>query len=787
MAKLCLGCMQNKESSPICEHCGFDEHQENLSHQLPIGTMLQNQYLVGKVLGQGGFGITYIGWDQNLSIPVAIKEYFPNGIVQRHTRLSSRVTCSNGDSPDIFYKHRERFLKEARSLAQLSDIPEIVHILSYFTENDTAYIVMEFVEGITLKDHLEQLGRPMTESEVMSVMKPVLEALQKVHAHNLIHRDISPDNIMLPKNGGIKLIDFGTVRYIDDSGKSKSTETVLKGGFAPIEQYNTHGNLGTWTDVYALCATFHYLLTGKRPEEAPARLDSDQKLELLRSRPDLSSDLIGILEKGLKVRIADRIQTVTELHQLLYPSADIPLADADSKNKHRTRRNSPFRKCLSLIAILVIVLLSSLFMKKNAKDESVDTSNVPETTQQTTASPDPDIPQEAPHSMNEVEIRYNEALALAQNGQYAKAAIAFGKLGNYRDAQVQSFAMWEQIADRQVFSIQPYFCIGLRNDGTVLATGRNLHGECNVSDWNEIIAVASTNNHTVGLRSDGTVVATGSNVYGQCDVEDWTNIVAIQTGQAYRSNPDEDTTNLTYTYTLGLKTDGTVVATGSNLEGQCNVSQWTDVVYLTTGTCNWDGVFGSQTVALREDGTVLVAGTGSDSWCDVSAWKDIVSVSTSGAHLVGLKADGTVLAVGNPQESWGLNPKRYDVSGWHDIIAVKTFALHTMGLKSDGTLVATGNNDSYNQLNVSRWNDIIDFTTDHHTVGLHPDGTLSVVGSNDYGQCNIRNWHNIVAIYSTHTHTVGIRADGTAIAVGYNQYGQCDLDGWTDLMVPKKT
>lgn len=776
--------MQNKESSPICEHCGFDERQENLSHQLPIGTMLQNQYLVGKVLGQGGFGITYIGWDQNLSIPVAIKEYFPSGIVQRHTRLSSRVTCSNGDSPDIFYKHRERFLKEARSLAQLSDIPEIVHILSYFMENDTAYIVMEYVEGITLKDHLEQLGRPMTESEALSVMKPVLEALQKVHAHNLIHRDISPDNIMLPKNGGIKLIDFGTVRYIDDSGNSKSTETVLKGGFAPIEQYNTRGNLGTWTDVYALCATFHYLLTGKRPEEAPARLDSDQKLNLLRSRQDLSMNFIQILEEGMNVRIADRIQTVKGLYQLLYPKYDSEGFPSPAPAANTTT-NSSKQKYPPLIAVfLILSLISGIFLWKPSQNEPDLQATEPVTSE-------PFIPATEPKpiqpSVNEIEIRYQEAVALSRQEQYTQAAIAFGKLGNYRDAQAQSFAMWEQIADRQVFSIQPYFCIGLRNDGTVLAAGRNLHGECDVSDWNEIIAVASTNNHTVGLRSDGTVVATGSNVYGQCDVEDWTNIVAIQTGQAYRSNPDEDTTTLTYTYTLGLKTDGTVVATGSNLEGQCNVSQWTDVVYLTTGTCNWDGVFGSQTVALREDGTVLVAGTGSESWCDVSSWNDIVSVSTSGAHLVGLKSDGTVLAVGNPQESWGLNPKRYDVSGWHDIIAVKTFALHTMGLKSDGTLVATGNNDSYNQLNISRWKDIIDFTTDHHTVGLHPDGTLSVVGSNDYGQCNIRNWHNIVAIYSTHTHTVGIRADGTAIAVGYNQYGQCDLDGWTDLMIPQKT
>lgn len=211
MSKLCFGCMQQKESSPVCEHCGYDENTGNLPHQLPLGTLLNNQYLIGKVLGQGGFGITYMGWDQHLSTPVAIKEYFPSGVVHRHAQLGSDVICDSAETPEVFARHRDRFLKEARTLAQLSDIPEIVQIRSYFSANNTAYIVMEYVDGITLKEHLKRLGRPMTESETLAIMEPVLKALQKVHAQHLIHRDISPDNIMLPTKGGIKLIDFGTV------------------------------------------------------------------------------------------------------------------------------------------------------------------------------------------------------------------------------------------------------------------------------------------------------------------------------------------------------------------------------------------------------------------------------------------------------------------------------------------------------------------------------------------------------------------------------------------------
>ena len=119
MSKLCFGCMRQKKYSPICEYCGYDENKDNLSHQLPVGTILQNQYLIGKVLGQGGFGITYMGWDQNLSIPVAIKEYYPAGVVQRHTQLGNHVVCANGEKPDLFQKHRDKFLKEARTLAQI--------------------------------------------------------------------------------------------------------------------------------------------------------------------------------------------------------------------------------------------------------------------------------------------------------------------------------------------------------------------------------------------------------------------------------------------------------------------------------------------------------------------------------------------------------------------------------------------------------------------------------------------------------------------------------------------
>ena len=513
MEKLCLGCMQMKKDAPVCNHCGFDERKNNLSHQLPIGTILQNQYLVGRVLGQGGFGITYIGWDQHLSIPVAIKEYFPSGVVQRHAELGTRVSCNNGEAPEVFAKHRERFLKEARTLAQLSDIPEIVHIKSFFGCNDTAYIVMEYIEGTTLKAHLRQLGHPMTEHEVLTIMEPVVNALQKVHDHGLIHRDISPDNIMLPKSGGVKLIDFGTVRYMDDSGKSKSTETVLKPGFAPMEQYITRGNIGTWTDVYALCATFHYLLTGKIPEEAMVRLDGDGTLPLLRKRQDVSLWLTEILEKGMQVRISHRLQTVAELYQLLYqgekldPKAKpVPVPEVVPQPSEKKK---PGKKLIPVLAAAMVVLLAAGAWLLGFPRDTADP--LP-------AAPDVTAPPatESYIPLDAKKDRYAQASALAQQGEYAQAAILYAKLGDYQDARARSFETWALVPNRQTISFYYYEDAGsyhdmihaVRKDGSVAADSvfsDALSGD----DWlnyptNGYEGIVSIHG-AIGLRFDGTL------------------------------------------------------------------------------------------------------------------------------------------------------------------------------------------------------------------------------------------------------------------------------------------
>jgi tetratricopeptide (TPR) repeat protein len=236
------------------------------------------------------------------------------------------------------------------------------------------------------------------------------------------------------------------------------------------------------------------------------------------------------------------------------------------------------------------------------------------------------------------EEKYQEADALVANGQIAEAAIAFEKLTGFSDARDRSLELWNQCAVRDSLSGGYLYTVGLKSDGTVVAVGDNYYGQCDVSDWTDIVAISAGYGHTVGLKSDGTVVAVGCNEDGRCDVSDWTDIVAISASNGH---------------TVGLESDGTVVAVGCNEDGRCDVSNWTDIVAISAG--------GWHTVGLKSDGTVVAVGYIGDGQCNVSDWTDIVAISAGGEHTVGLRSDGTVVAAGDNSEG------QCDVSDWTDI------------------------------------------------------------------------------------------------------------------------
>jgi len=332
----CPGCMQTKLQHPVCEHCGYDARTPNLPHQLPAGTVLQNRYLVGKVLGQGGFGITYMGWDQYLDAPVAIKEYYPNGIVIRDSSLSLSVTAIEGEYSKFYAENRQRFFREAKALARFAEVPNIVHIQNLFLDNNTAYIVMEYLHGVTLKHYVSKKDGKLSPKETFAILLPIMKALETVHEAGIVHRDLSPDNIMLLPGGKAKLLDFGAVREVHDAEVDKpltqSTEAILKHGFAPIEQYQRRGGLGPWTDVYALCATIYYCLTGTVPEDAPLRVMGEAEVDWS-SVPGLTAQQQRALAAGMAIAPKQRTRSVKELRRELF-QADAPTLPKGSQSAY---------------------------------------------------------------------------------------------------------------------------------------------------------------------------------------------------------------------------------------------------------------------------------------------------------------------------------------------------------------------------------------------------------------------------------------------------------------------
>ena len=353
-------------------------------------------------------------------------------------------------------------------------------------------------------------------------------------------------------------------------------------------------------------------------------------------------------------------------------------------------------------------------------------------------------------------IAYAEAEELLASNQTAKAAIAFGKAGDFKDASNRSMELWKKIIKHKTFDSNYEFSVAVKSDGTVVATGNNDDGQCDVSAWRDIVAVAASSSHTVGLKSDGTVVATGSNSSGQCNVSAWEDIVAIYADGLI---------------TIGLKSNGTVIATGSNNSEECNVSEWTDIVAVSTGDAH--------TVGLKTDGTVVAVGLNEDGQCDISEWKNIVAIDSSGSFTVGLKSNGTVVATGSNYSG------QCNVSAWTEIIAISADNSRTMGLKSNGTVVAAGHN-SHGECNVSHFSDVISI---HTSTGLKSNGTVVTTatylvgsGSKNY---DLSSWSDIVAIHVSTNHILGLKSDGTMVAAGNNEHGECNVSSWTDIKIPE--
>ncbi len=742
-----------------CPYCGFcpSEYQQN-PRCLPPDTILAGKYLVGKVLGEGGFGITYIGFDLNMKTRVAIKEYFPVELVTRDTTRrtgsgddaagegaasgssapgvsvsssgggSDRVISLSGEKSKTYQQGLKKYVDEARNVSQFADIPGIVSVKDFFYENNTAYIVMEYIEGISLKEYLKQKGGKVSEEEALAILRPVLEALEKVHAAGIVHRDISPDNIMLTfmRQGNVeqagssdsapvpasaasatasaavygnisavKLIDFGAARMTSKNDQ-KSLTIILKHGYAPEEQYRSHGEQGPWTDVYALCAVLYRMLTGKVPEPAMDRLFSDGLKSPEELGVKVSPAVSEAIMRGLTVKKEERIQSVRELMGALYKG----------KKLRRIKRAKRFSRPAFLAVFAVGILAAA------ALTAGVWCSETGE---------------KASENREGKETEVYAALAAAEGSTQERGAMQEAGTGQENESaqevgaeeelvlKEQEKELGEQIVfyrpERSIASTSQGHMLLCLPDGTVRARGTNRNGQCDVEDWTHVAAVCTGSTCSFGLRTDGTVLYAGPQDSGFQEAGQWTGIVDIQAG---------------WDYVLGLKQDGTVLGVGTTERAQQileKTSAWSDIVLIAGDT--------SRAAGLKKDGTVLLAfadqppeiGT-------IDGWEDVKEIQFFGSYLLlGLCEDGRVKTAELEQtEASGLRGGEF--SSLTEVEQLWGRGTSCIGVKKDGTVFCGSWTTDAVKEAVEEWKDMLAVANSYQDAnssilyGLKKDGTI---------------------------------------------------------------
>ena len=828
MAKRCVGCMKMKNNSPICEHCGYNENIPNLPHELPIGTMLKGQYMVGKELGQGGFGITYIGWDCNLDIPVAIKEYYPNSFVSREASQSLTVACSDSVG-ELYRTSRERFLREARALARLRSVPGIVDVYNFFEENNTAYIIMEYVRGVDLKHYIKQLGRPLIPAELFAVLRPIMNVLNKVHEEGLVHRDISPDNIMIQPDGSSKLLDFGAVREVGspelEKMLSQSTDAILKHGFAPIEQYQRRGNLGPWTDVYALCATAHYCLTGKIPPDAPERMIEQEPVHWESIR-GLTAQQIAAFSRGMELLPQNRLHSVKELSDALFgPSGPVPPIPPDPPEPPEPpfppdppEPPHPPRKPGWITIAAAVLIGAILLMPKGGKDtkDEPKLNHDPKPVETMVEVPETEAPKYAPNAWKENVIGPLDPLSEIP-GIKKEDIVSVTFLGSTEDAPSDSVSVssygtvliWKEkngsyydvyIASDGGINAKEYaadsFFSGCSNLKRIEFNGL-FHTEYSTTMYGMFYGCSSLTE--LDLSSfDTSNVTSFDFMFDGCSNLTELYISSFDTSSAVSMfQMFCNCSNLTKLDVSNFDTSSVDYLTSmfngcSNLEGvdvsnfDTSNTRFMDAMFLDCSKINkldlrnWDVSNAISYSDFMDEGDTINGRPWKEffegsqaSVVQEQEEKTIKQIAAGLNHTIVLYSDGTVAATGRN------DCRQCNVDDWKDIIAISALTEHTVGLKKDGTVVAVGNNDS-GQCNVDGWKNIVAVAAGKsHTVGLKKDGTVVTVGSTDFGMGEVQSWNDIIDVKATYSNTIGLCADGTVIVAGSYTHGK--IFGWNNI------
>ena len=729
-----------------CPHCGFDPRSvKGIEYALPMGTILAGKYLVGRVLGQGGFGITYVGWDIALERKVAIKEYYPSGQVSRNPGSRDLTWYTNEQSRQARQNGMQMFLKEARKMSKVDNLTNVVRVRDIFQENETAYIVMDFVEGETLKARLDKTG-PLTWKQAKEIFVPAMQAMEQVHQAGLVHRDISPDNLMLTPDGKVKILDLGAAKDLSVNNGASSMQ-VAKGGFSPFEQYTQRGSSGPWTDVYAMAATVYYTLTGKLPPVATDRVVEDTISWEEPGLKALSAQALEALQKAMVISAKNRMQSMEELEKGLYsttvkpepapapqpvletqpepqpapetkpesqPEQEVkpepqptpePAPQAQSEPKPEAGKKSGKKLWIAAAAVIAVVLCGALVWA-NAGKPADDTN---------TAAFAATTPTTAPTTVPTV------AATAAPTTEMPVSIPS--------PATLQSLA--EEYGRKKVVAAGDHFAVGIKPDGSCIAAG---NPKPNVSSWTGMCSLSACGDTVAGLRSDGTVVCSDPTL----NVRNWKDIVQID---YFEGLWGEDH------HIVGLTSSGKVVAEGTNRYGECDVSGWEDIVDVAAGA--------THTVGLRSDGTVVACGNNEYGQCNVSDWVGIVDVAAARYAVYGLTSDGHILVTGQkPLYEGGLvdavlEVPTPEVSGWDNIVAILASCEggdgcdYVVGIREDGTIVTNRSTWAYlDDGDIESFQDVqcIDVASWGYTICVDSYGKVRAVGWDVDGTRIVDTW-----------------------------------------------
>lgn len=348
----CYRCMKEYgDDLQECPHCGYHLSRADIqSYQLSPGTMIADRYWVGMVLGKGGFGITYKAFDTKLNIVVAIKEYYPVGLVRRDTE-EKQVSCQSVDKEREYLAGLHRFLEEARNLARFSKNPNIVDVFHFFKENGTGYIVMEYLEGVSMKYFLRVNEGKMSVIYAKEIVLAVAKALDCLHAAGILHRDVSPDNIFLCSDGKIKLIDFGASRLSE--GEDNCREVIVKPGYTPPEQYHKDLEEGPWTDIYALGATFYCAVTGCVPQEAIERQREDLLVRPGDWNEEIPAYIDSVILKAMALKARERFAHAKDMADALTQCKVVAVPRTQKERKQLRKKRIRYGACVGVLCLII--------------------------------------------------------------------------------------------------------------------------------------------------------------------------------------------------------------------------------------------------------------------------------------------------------------------------------------------------------------------------------------------------------------------------------------------------